>query len=95
MVSLTNVTPIPHWPGGGPAVLTARLEAACYFLSSPDADQCTHAEEFNAAIEELVSMIEKAQQPDGYLNVYFVVVDPDGKIKNLRDFHELCEYLPP
>ncbi len=35
-------------------------------------------------------MIEKAQQPDGYLNIYFTVVDPAGRFKNLRDMHEMC-----
>lgn len=37
-------------------------------------------------------MIEKAQQPDGYLNIYFTVVDPEGRFKNLRDMHEMCEF---
>ena len=36
-------------------------------------------------------MIEKAQQPDGYVNIYFVVVDQEGKFQNLRDMHEMCE----
>ncbi len=36
-------------------------------------------------------MIERAQQPDGYLGIYFVVVDPAGRFKNLRDMHEMCE----
>ncbi|ORY29330.1 hypothetical protein BCR39DRAFT_559136 [Naematelia encephala] len=65
------------------------IEAACYFLSSPDAKICTFAEEFEKSIQELVDMIEKAQQPDGYLNIYFTVVDPAGRFKNLRDMHEM------
>lgn len=36
-------------------------------------------------------MIEKAQQPDGYLIIYFTVVDNEGRFKNLRDMHEMCE----
>ena len=36
-------------------------------------------------------MIEKAQQPDGYLIIYFTVVDKEGRFKNLRDMHEMCE----
>lgn len=49
----------------------------------------SHKAEFDAAITELVNMIESAQQPDGYLNIYFTVVDPAGRLKNLRDMHEM------
>jgi DUF1680 family protein len=38
-------------------------------------------------------MIEKAQQEDGYLIIYFTVVDKEGRFKNLRDMHEMCEFL--
>ena len=38
-------------------------------------------------------MIEKAQQEDGYLIIYFTVVDKEGRFKNLRDLHEMCESL--
>lgn len=34
-------------------------------------------------------MIVSAQQPDGYLNIYFTVVDPKGRFRNLRDMHEM------
>jgi DUF1680 family protein len=37
-------------------------------------------------------MIEKAQGEDGYLNIYFTVVDPEGRFRNLRDMHEMCEW---
>lgn len=67
------------------------IEAVCYFLSSPDGRTSPHAKEFEGCVEELVNMIEKAQQPDGYLNVYFTVVDPEGRFMNLRDMHEMCE----
>jgi len=40
-------------------------------------------------------MIEKAQQEDGYLIIYFTVVDKEGRFKNLRDMHEMCESLLP
>lgn len=69
------------------------IEATCYFLSSPDGQSCEHAAEFETCVQELVDMIEKAQQPDGYLDIYFTVVDPEGRFMNLRDFHEMCEYL--
>ena len=42
-------------------------------------------------MQELVNKIENAQQPDGYLNIYFTVVDPKGRYKNFRDMHEMCE----
>jgi DUF1680 family protein len=59
------------------------IEGACYFLH-------THASvEIDAAVKELVEMIRSAQQPDGYLNIHFTVVDPKGRFTNLRDFHEL------
>lgn len=70
-----------------------RIEAACYFLSSADAKECSHAAEFESSIQELVDMIEKAQQPDGYLDIYFTVVDPEGRFKNLRDMHEMCKFF--
>lgn len=68
-----------------------RIEAACYFLASPDGAQSKHADQFRTCIQELVDMIEKAQQPDGYLIIYFTVVDPEGRFQNLRDCHEMCE----
>jgi DUF1680 family protein len=36
-------------------------------------------------------MIVRAQQPDGYIGTYFTVVDKPGRLKNLRDMHEMCE----
>lgn len=59
-------------------------------MSSSDVKNCSYAAEFAEAVQELVDMIEKAQQPDGYLDIYFIVVDPEGRFKNLRDMHELC-----
>jgi DUF1680 family protein len=72
--------------------MSCRIEAACYFLSSPDGASCEFADEFNAAIDELVEMISKAQQPDGYLDIYFTVVDKKGRFQNLRDMHEMCKF---
>lgn len=69
-----------------------RIEGACYFLASEDGRASPHAAQFEASIQELVDMIEKAQQPDGYLNIYFTVVDPAGRFKNLRDMHEMCTW---
>lgn len=59
------------------------IEGASYFRrekSIPEVD---------AAVKELVEMIRKAQQPDGYLNIHYVVVEPGKRFTNLRDMHEL------
>jgi DUF1680 family protein len=59
------------------------IEAAAYSLSShPDP-------ELEKLIDEAVALMEKAQQPDGYMNTYFTVVEPDKRWTNLRDWHEL------
>jgi DUF1680 family protein len=84
------VSPLPHERR---LKADIRIEAACYFLASPDGAQSAHAEVFKASIQELVDMIEKAQQEDGYLIIYFTVVDKEGRFKNLRDMHEMCESL--
>ncbi len=59
------------------------IEGACYFL------RWKENEEIDAAVKELVEMIRSAQQPDGYLNIHFTVVEPDKRFTNLRDLHEL------
>ncbi|KAJ9097606.1 hypothetical protein QFC21_004640 [Naganishia friedmannii] len=64
------------------------IEATCYFLANSPT-QLEHADEFQEALEHLVGLIEKAQQPDGYLDIYFTVVDPEGRFKNFRDMHEM------
>jgi DUF1680 family protein len=59
------------------------LEAACYA-------QATHPDpERGARIDQVVRCIASAQQPDGYLNTYFTVVEPQGRWTDLRDAHEL------
>lgn len=59
------------------------IEGACYFLAQ------RHNAEIDLAVKELVDMIGKAQQPDGYLNIHFTVVAPKERFTNLRDLHEL------
>ncbi len=59
------------------------LEGVAYSLAiSPDPELETRAD---AAID----LIEKAQQPDGYLDTYFIVKEPDRKFQNLQECHEL------
>ncbi|OGV50763.1 MAG: hypothetical protein A2X49_12155 [Lentisphaerae bacterium GWF2_52_8] len=59
------------------------IEAVSYSLAQhPDS-------KLSALLDELIDDIEKAQLPDGYLNVYFTIVEPEKRWKNLRDHHEL------
>lgn len=59
------------------------LEAAGYSLAThPDADLEQRA-------DAVIERIQQAQQPDGYLNTYFTVIEPELKWRNLRDWHEL------
>lgn len=45
--------------------------------------------ELEKEYDEIVSLIASAQQPDGYLNTYFTVVEPEKRWSNLFDCHEL------
>lgn len=59
------------------------LEAAAYSLSvHPDP-------ELEKRADEVISIIEKAQQPDGYLDTYFIIKEPEHRWKNLLEGHEL------
>lgn len=59
------------------------IEAAAYVLAKhPDPA-------LEKQIDDLVSLIASAQQPDGYLNTYFTVVEPDKRWTNLMAAHEL------
>jgi uncharacterized protein len=61
------------------------IEAVGYSLA-------THPDpEFERQVDEVVELIEKAQQPDGYLNIFFTAVEPHNRWKNLRDWHELYD----
>lgn len=59
------------------------VEAASYTLA-------THPDpQLEALLDEVVELIAQAQQPDGYLNVYFTTVAPDKRWHNLGMWHEL------
>ncbi len=59
------------------------LEAVAYSLMiKPD-------KELERKADDIISLIGRAQQPDGYMNTYFIVKEPENKWKNLRDCHEL------
>ena len=59
------------------------LEAAAYSLATrPDPV-------LEKQLDDIISLLAAAQQPDGYLNSYFTVKEPGKRWTNLRDCHEL------
>ncbi|WP_199621845.1 glycoside hydrolase family 127 protein [Paenibacillus alkalitolerans] len=54
------------------------------FVLSIDRD-----EKLEAIADEVIGLLGRAQQPDGYLNTYYTVKEPDARWTNLRDNHEL------
>ncbi|MEK3888118.1 glycoside hydrolase family 127 protein [Bacillus sp. FSL K6-3431] len=59
------------------------IEAASYSLATnPD-------QKLDSLLDEVIETIVSAQQSDGYLNIYFTVVEPEKRWKDLRDAHEL------
>ncbi len=59
------------------------LEAAAYALVKE------HDPLLARLVDEVADKIVGAQQPDGYLNTHFTVVQPEMRWKNLRDWHEM------
>ena len=73
--------PVPHifWDSD----VAKWIEAASYSLSThPDA-------QLAARLDEVAALVAGAQQPDGYLNTHYTVVEPGKRWTNLRDRHEL------
>ncbi|SIT44615.1 conserved hypothetical protein [Paraburkholderia ribeironis] len=59
------------------------IEAASWAIAKgPDA-------ELERRIDEGISLIERAQEDDGYIDTYFTVDRPREKWTNLRDLHEM------
>lgn len=59
------------------------IEAVAYSLMTkpnPELEKTT---------DEVIDLIARAQQPDGYLNTYYTVKEPGKRWTNLRDNHEL------
>ncbi len=59
------------------------IESASYCIA---AGQGT---EFESRIDQVVDILEKAQDEDGYLNTYFQIEEPQKKWTNLVEGHEL------
>ena len=45
--------------------------------------------ELEKRADAIIEVIEKAQQPDGYLNTYFTLKEPEHRWQNLHECHEL------
>nr|MBC8229620.1 glycoside hydrolase family 127 protein [bacterium] len=76
-----GMEPKPHyfWDSD----LAKWIEAASYSLAThPDA-------ELDALLDEVIEKIAGAQQEDGYLNTYFIQVEPENRWVNLGMWHEL------
>lgn len=59
------------------------LEAVAYSLMQhPDPA-------LKALADDLANRLAQAQQPDGYLNTYFTVMEQEYRWRNLRDWHEM------
>lgn len=59
------------------------LEAVGYVLAEE------RDEELEKKADELIDIIARAQQPDGYLHTYYIIEEPDKRWTNLYDCHEL------
>lgn len=45
--------------------------------------------ELEERADAIIDIIEQAQQPDGYLDTYFIVKEPERRWQNLQECHEL------
>ena len=45
--------------------------------------------ELEARADAIIDLIGRAQQPDGYLDTYFIAAEPEHKWQNLTDCHEI------
>ena len=59
------------------------LESVAYTIAGGKGEQ------FEPLADEVIELVGRAQEPDGYLNTYFTVNAPERKWKNLIEGHEL------
>lgn len=59
------------------------LESVAYCLANEK------EEELERLADEVIELIEKAQEEDGYLNTYYTINEPEKKWSNLVEGHEL------
>ncbi len=60
------------------------LEAVGYVLESQGRD-----EKLEKLADDTIDLIGRAQEPDGYLNTYFTIKEPERRWTNLKEGHEL------
>ncbi|GAB4314859.1 MAG: glycoside hydrolase family 127 protein [Promethearchaeota archaeon] len=65
------------------------IESAAYAAVAARHDPLPGDGALATALDEIVRLVCHAQQPDGYLNTHFTVVEPNARFTNLRDDHEL------
>ncbi len=59
------------------------LEAVAYSLTThPDQD-------LEQTADQVIDLVARAQRPDGYLDTYFIIKEPENRWKCVRDCHEL------
>lgn len=46
-------------------------------------------EKLEAQADSVIDIIARAQQPDGYLDTYFIIEEPDKRWTNVLECHEL------
>ncbi|MCE5342092.1 MAG: glycoside hydrolase family 127 protein [Eubacteriales bacterium] len=59
------------------------LEATAYCI------EVFHNPEQEAIADSICELIRMAQQPDGYINTYYTIKEPDGRFTTLQQGHEL------
>ena len=82
-IDALSLAPVPDQHYFWDSDVAKWLEAAAYSLeTNPDP-------KVEKLVDETISLLAAAQQPDGYLNSYFTTVAPEQRWVNLRDHHEL------
>lgn len=73
--------PVPHpfWDSD----IAKWIEAGSYSLAKH------YDSALDQLIDDVIDLLDYAQQPDGYLNSYITLVCPEKRWKDLRDSHEL------
>lgn len=74
-----HVTPQMWWDSDVAKWIEA---ASASLVTHPDAA-------LDAQIDDTIARMVRAQQQDGYLNTYFTAIEPERKLTNERDWHEL------
>ena len=82
-LNFTRKVPSPIVEIFGDSDVAKWIEAVSYSLATHPDPQLAQT------LDEVVNKVIAAQQPDGYLNTHFIVVQPEMRWKNLRDWHEM------